>query len=164
MAPYLTLYNGQLLLNDAGTAFKLSDSVTEPCCCGGDISIEICNSNAVTDDDWRLELNGRVIGTHSAPAMALRATVFRTKPDIPGQPCGTVNYIPFPSNYVQNGSNSILMTITAVYFFNNFGTVRVISWKKNSAGQYVIDQILLDSTYTGPSTIGFTNAFSFNFP
>ena len=34
MTPYLTIYDGQLLVNDAGTALQLSDSVIDPCCCG----------------------------------------------------------------------------------------------------------------------------------
>jgi len=33
MTPYLTIYDGQLLVNDAGTALQLSDSVIAPCCC-----------------------------------------------------------------------------------------------------------------------------------
>jgi hypothetical protein len=163
MTPYLTIYDGQLLVNDAGTALQLSDSVIDPCCCGGDISIEICNSNGITDDDWRVELNGRTIGTHSAPLNAVRGTIFRTKSGIPGLGCGPT-YINFPSNYVQRGTNNILMTITKLYFAANFGTIRVVRWTKNAAGTYIYDGLLLDSTYTGPSTLGFTNSFSFTFP
>jgi len=54
------------------------------------------------------------------------------------------------------------MTITALYFAANFGTVRVLRWKKNSAGDYVEDSVLLDATYGGGSIIGLTNSFTFN--
>lgn len=142
----------------------LANEDDTPCCCGFEYTIEICNSNSVTDDDWRVELNGKNIGTHSAPGMILAGTVWRTNDQIEVG-CGTVTYKTLSKADFVNGSNSLYMTITALYNYNNYGTVTVRSWKWD-AGQnaFVENSVLLSDEYIGPSQIGYVTSFNFVYP
>lgn len=157
--PALTLVNGLLRVDGCGGPLVVSDSGSNPCCCNeAEYTIEICNSNSVTDDDWRVELNGKNIGTHSAPGMILAGTVWRTHNDIEVG-CGQVTYKTFSKNDLAC-ENTILMTITALYNEANFGTVTVREWKREN-NVFVENKVLLAGEYTGPSQIGFTNLFNF---
>lgn len=161
--PALTLVNGLLRVAECGGPLVISESTQDPCCCNAtEYTLEICNSNSVTDDDWRVELNGKNIGTHSAPGMILAGTVWRTNDNIEVG-CGTVTYKTLNKNDFVDGQNTILMTITALYNANNYGTVIVRGWKREN-NVFVEEKILLAGEYTGPSQIGFTNQFQFVYP
>lgn len=155
------------------TGFGVARNVTagllagldEACCCDPfEYTIEICNSNSITDDDWRVELNGKNIGTHSAPQNILAGTAWRTEKTIEVG-CGTVTYKTLQKSDFVAGNNSLVMTITALYFAANYGTVHVKKWKwDKEQNTFVLDSVLLAGEYTGPSTIGVVNTFQFNFP
>lgn len=176
MSPLFT-YNGKLLVVDGKLA------VHEDCCCDKDneYTIEICNSNGVTDDDWKVELNGKDIGIHSAPLgdprppqnLVFAVTVWRTNNEININDCGDATYKNISKQDFVNGNNTILMTIVKLYecgggpFIgvgcNNLGDVRVRKWKKVQ-GQFVEDGLLLNSIYVGVSLIGLINNFDFVYP
>jgi hypothetical protein len=161
-----------------GKALRLKNnalvlSATEPCCCG-EYTIEICNSNSVTDDDWRVELNDKTLGTHSAPLNILAGTVWRTNSQIQVG-CGTVTYYDLSKDDFVAGANNLKMTITKLYECGggafagfgcgNFGTVTVRKWEFNNAqNAFVATANLLSSTYTGNSQLGIVNTFNFNYP
>jgi hypothetical protein len=159
----LTLINGKLRVS--GGSLVLSDSSEEPCCCNPfEYTIEICNSNSVTDDDWKVELNGTNIGTHSAPGMILAGTVWRTKDEIEVG-CGEVTYKELDKGDFEQGQNNLRMEVTQLYNAANYGTVTINKWKYDrDQEKYVVDGALLSGEYTGPSEIGHVNEFNFNFP
>lgn len=167
--PALTLLDTacgtRLRVVSSGGPLVLAKENGDPCCCNNfEYTIEICNSNSVTDDDWRVELNGKNIGTHSAPGMILAGTVWRTNNQL-SVGCGSVTYKNVSKNDFIDGQNNLYMTITALYFAANFGTVTVRRWKwDGDQNAFVEDAVLLASTYTGPSTIGYTNSFDFVYP
>jgi hypothetical protein len=172
---FLTLLNGRLRVAGCGGALVTTDDDEKPCCCNQfEYTIEICNINEVTDDDWRVELNGKNIGTHSAPEMILAGTVWRTKDTIEVG-CGDVTYETLSKNDFAQGPNKLRMEITKLYECGggafagtgcgNYGTVTINRWKYDPEQQkYVLDGALLAGEYTGPSEIGLVNEFDFTFP
>lgn len=193
----LTTIDGKLRRYTSSASYKLvlTEEDDTGCCCAPCLyaySIEMCNSNGVTDDDWSVKLNGTNIGTHSAPCcdpnaedfdwlVGRKVTTFRTDVGVPGAwsaeagsdglgTCGEITYFLFDKNlFSPCGTNTLLLTVISNNGFENYGEMRVYRWKFDwEQNKYIIDQYLLAGWYStedsGASTVGKTNTESFLSP
>jgi len=137
----------------------------DPCCCNEfEYTIEMCNVNSITDDDWEVYLNDKSIGAHKAPEMKLAGTVWSTSDEVEGESCGDVTKESVKKDDFEEGENTLRIKITKENGFGNFGTVTVRKWKFDfEADKFVVDSVLFSGTYTANGT-GAEQSFPFNYP
>lgn len=138
-----------------------------PCCEIYEIVVYMCNSNAVTDDDFDVYINDHLIGVHRSETNECRGEFWRTNPDITpiqaqaGECCdrsadasppnrGMIRYeITKAGLHLVAGPNILKLQNTRNNFSGNFGLLKVFVMRKTSTG-YVVDSKPLDDVY-GPS-------------
>lgn len=157
-----------------------------PNCCSGNeecvlgYAIFICNSNAITDDDFDVYLNGTKIGTHRAREYTPAGEFWRTDASISRTMLSSVNCPLCEYDYDLNttcanstyiieqaldpalfvlGANTVEMTNTQSNNQNNYGRIWVLAFCKDNANNVRVLEIPLNAQYNGYSY----ESFSYNF-
>lgn len=184
MSP-LIVKDNKLLIKES----KLATSIDCCCNCTIGLGILICNSNAVTDDDFDVVLNGKNIGQHRARDMSVAGELFKTDNQITkesiclganagGFPCQKECAGPPPgcdtcvnsggvqeininaNNFVLDGANNVLSLInTQDNKKDNYGLVQVYEFCLNDQQEVVVKRNALIGFYSGPAN----QSFQYNF-
>lgn len=132
------------------------------CCCSIDV-ILIYNSNAITDDDFNVFLNGTSIGTRNGLSPLCKASIWSAGSAISvgwtGFPSGcspvSVETFSLDASLFVNGSNTLTLNQAANNGSGNFGALQIVRLSQ-SGGSYAICKTWLDTNYSGVPPMAFS--------
>ena len=139
---------------------------TGPTPCKNRLVFQICNSNAVTDDNFDIVLNDKKIGSVDLSAMALNGSVFIGGPgDIIAAdfecPIDNMEVYRFDPDILIDGTNTIKMVNTKINYRANYGKIGIRSYLLD--GNNLKDpKILGNLSYAGPDGQSFSFEFEFS--
>ena len=131
--------------------------------------IQVCNANAVTDDNFDVYLNGSMIGSLDLSRMAREGSVFISDPSASivsadfECPIDSMQVYRFDSALLKNGINKIDMINTQQNHYANWGTVGIRKYL-NSAGNLSSPELVEDLIYMGGDGENFSFEFTLNDP
>lgn len=156
----LRIHDGKLVVTADG---KLA------ICAGGAIVIAIINTNSLMDDNFRVTLNGTVLGEIDNSGNGCTGRLFSTQDGIAnytGMPAcffGAYNLQPtlvFNRNLLIAGQNTLTITVIQVNGSGNFGALQIVILNETNTA---IQKTLLNSSYP----IGFQAppwSYTFDYP
>jgi hypothetical protein len=180
VAEILTFPYGSLTVNASSTFFcqgsppaiasrkfvNKEPIIVLPYCPDRRVVIQVCNANAVTDDNFRVYLNDTYIGYLNLQAMARVGSVFIfdesaniEQADFTCPIRGMAVYRVDPS--LLKASNTLRMQNAQMNFTGNYGTVQLRNYLLNRNGGLVSPCVIANLEYSGGDGESFS--FSFNY-
>ena len=163
----------ELYLHSDGDALLVSTAgqlTADPdCCCGRQaVAIAICNSNAAKDDDFKVVLNDKEIGTIDNSQNACTGRIFSTDTsvdDFTGLACNAAfgSTVQLAESDLIEGTNTLRIESILDNNNGNFGTVQVVRLQYDGSVWNIV-QIYLNDTYSFFDGVGQGEDYSFDYP